>query len=84
MGLCEALEGVERAAAHPATSWQTVGEGEAAGGRESPHGAGLLYDARREAYMNVFRRYYDTNSVKLVLREHVRHDSRSRRLATRR
>ena len=61
VGSCEALEGVERAAAHPATSWQTVGEGEAAGGRESPHGAGLLYDARREAYMNVFRRYYDTN-----------------------
>ena len=57
MGWCEALAGVERAEAHRATSGESVGEAEAAGGRESALGAGLLRDVCCEEGMNVSRRY---------------------------
>ena len=63
MGWCEALARAERAAAHRANSWESVREAEAAGGRESALGAGLLCDVCCEAYMNVFRRYYDMIEV---------------------
>ena len=61
MGWCEALARVERAAAHRATSWESVGEAEAAGGRESalaraPEAMFCCEDA-----MNMFRRYYAMN-----------------------
>ena len=66
MGWCEALARVERAAAHRATSWESVGEGEAAGGRESAVGAGLLRDVCSKEGMNLSRRYYHMNSFNLV------------------
>ena len=66
MGCCEALAGVERAEAHRATSGESVGEAEAAGGRESAVGTGLLRDVCSEEGMNLSRRYYDMNSFKLV------------------
>ena len=60
MGCCEALAGVERAEAHRATSGESVGEAEAAGGRESAVGTGLLRDVCSEegVDMNLSRRYY--------------------------
>ena len=57
MGWCEALARVERAEAHRATSWESVGEAEAAGGRESALGTGLRCDVCCEDTQNVFRRY---------------------------
>ena len=57
MGSCEALARAERAAAHPATSWQSVGEAEAAGGHPSALATCRRGDVCCEDYMNLFRRY---------------------------